>query len=143
MQTIQIFQEDIPVTKIDNKVIDQWVKDLIKNENKSTGEISIIFCSDVYLLEINKKFLNHNYYTDIITFDYSIKEVISGDLFISWERVTDNAKKLEIEFDKELYRVIFHGILHLLGYKDKDTKDKEIMVRKEDYYLERFGLLNI
>jgi rRNA maturation RNase YbeY len=104
---------------------------------KEVGDISIIFCSDDYLLDINKQYLNHDYYTDIITFDYVEKNVISGDLFISMDRVVENAKQYEIPVLKELYRVVFHGVLHLVGFNDKSKEEKRTMTRKENQYLEK------
>jgi probable rRNA maturation factor len=89
------------------------------------------------LLKINEQYLNHNYYTDIVTFDYVENSVISGDLFISVDRVEENASQLGVSFDEELYRVIFHGILHLCGYNDKTIAEKEMMREKEDFYLEK------
>lgn len=99
------------------------------------GNISLIFCSDNYLLDINIKYLNHNYFTDIITFNYVEGEIISGDLFISIDRVKENAIEFETMWIKELYRVIFHGLLHLIGYNDKTEEEKKIMKIKEDLYL--------
>jgi rRNA maturation RNase YbeY len=100
----------------------------------------LIFCSDEYLLDVNKKYLNHDYYTDIITFDYVEDKIISGDIFISSDRVRENANQFNVSFEMELFRIIIHGILHLLGYKDKTKKDKSLMTEKENFYLSR--LLN-
>jgi probable rRNA maturation factor len=127
----------IPVIKIK-----RGINNLIKEESGITGEISIIFCSDQYLLEVNRKFLKHDFYTDIITFDYVEKNIISGDLLISKERIEDNSKKFGRSFEEELFRVIFHGILHLCGYKDKNEADKVIMRNKENYYLGKSGYKN-
>lgn len=113
-------------------VLKQWIKTVIENNKKELGEISYIFCSDEQLLEINKEFLNHDYYTDIITFDYSEAEIVSGDLFISIERIKDNAKTLKTPYQEELHRVIIHGILHLLGNKDKTESESENMRRLEN-----------
>ena len=99
------------------------------------GTISIIFCSDNYLLEVNKQYLNHNYFTDIITFNNVEDSVISGDLFISLDRVKENAETFHSKFVVELYRVVFHGILHLIGYNDKTETEKKLMRQKEDFYL--------
>ena len=132
---IEFFFEDIPDFDIRRYKFDIYIKELIKKETKKSGNISIIFCSDSYLLDINKQYLNHNYLTDIITFDYVENDLISGDLFISIDRIKENAKLFDNEFINELYRVIFHGILHLIGYKDKNEEDKKIMRKREDYYL--------
>ena len=108
---------------------------MIKNELKKAGDISVIFCSDEYLLKMNKEYLNHDYYTDIITFDYVEEDVISGDLFISIERIIENAGIYDSEALKELFRVVFHGVLHLIGYNDKTKEEQKLMREKEDYYL--------
>ena len=135
MNTIELFYEDIPPLLLQKKQITKNIKSLIISELKELGEITYIFCSDNYLLEMNKQYLNHNYYTDIITFDYVTKNVISGDLFISVDRVKENAEIFKSKFVKELYRVIFHGVLHLIGYKDKSEEEQLIMRAKEDLYL--------
>jgi rRNA maturation RNase YbeY len=111
------------------------VKDLLREENKVLGEISIIFVTDEYLLEMNKQYLNHDYYTDIITFDYCEKNIVNGDLFISVERVDENSRIFESGFLFELQRVIIHGVLHLCGYKDKTTEEESMMRNLENKYL--------
>ncbi len=119
----------------DSSSIASWIAKVIIEENKKTGDINYIFCDDKYLLEKNQNYLNHDTYTDIITFDYSEDNTISGDLFISTERVEENAKKFNFTFDQELKRVMIHGVLHLMGYGDK-TKDQEKEMReKENFYL--------
>lgn len=135
MSRIEIFFEDIQPIKIQKKSISKYIKYLISNELKKTGEISIILCSDKYLLDINVNYLKHNYFTDIITFNYVEEDTISGDLFISVDRVIDNSKKFNTIWIKELYRVIFHGLLHLIGYNDKTEEEKKLMREKEDFYL--------
>lgn len=135
MSKIEIFYEDIRPIKLSKPHIKKHIKYLINNEIKELGIISLIFCSDNFLLEINTNYLNHNYYTDIITFNYVEGEVISGDLFISIERVKENAIAFETTCIMELYRVIFHGLLHLVGYNDKTKEEKKIMREKEDLYL--------
>jgi rRNA maturation RNase YbeY len=132
---IEIFYEDIPSLSLQKKIIKKLVKSLIINEKYELGEISFIFCSDNYLLEVNKQYLNHDYYTDIITFDYVENNIISGDLFISVDRVKENADIFKTEFKTELFRVIFHGVLHLTGYNDKTEDERKIMREKENYYL--------
>jgi rRNA maturation RNase YbeY len=114
----------------------EWLKNAIQAENKITGEIHYLFCNDAYLLEINSKYLKHNTLTDIITFpNTNNPSVISGDIFISIERVRDNAISLNTDFEEELSRVLIHGILHLIGYDDRTSDEKHQMRAKEDYYL--------
>lgn len=125
---------------LDKENISTYVKDIIDSEFKKCGKISIIFCDDEYILQINNQFLNHNYYTDIITFNYNQGNKISGDLLISLERIKDNSTHFNENFNKELYRVIFHGVLHLLGYEDKDEATEKVMRIKEDYYLTKYGI---
>lgn len=115
-----------------------WICRVINSEGKLCSELSYIFCDDAYLLEINKEYLNHNTYTDIITFDYSTPNSISGDLFISIERVKDNAQKFGISELEELRRVMVHGVLHLLGYKDKEESEIAEMRLKEEEKLKMF-----
>lgn len=115
--------------------IESWLVRCLSILNKNCGDISVVFCDDDYLLSMNKTYLNHDYYTDIISFDYSEKEMISGDLFISISRVKENSQKLNIEFINELYRVIVHGVLHLCGYKDKSKEEIEEMRTKENEML--------
>jgi probable rRNA maturation factor len=123
---------------IGRKEIKNNIKNLIKNEGFLTGDISLVFCKDDYLLSINQSYLNHDYFTDIITFDYSSNKLISGDLLISVERVLENAKLNNTEFNIELCRVIYHGVLHLCGYKDKSKNDQILMTNKENFYLHQF-----
>ncbi|TAH02244.1 MAG: rRNA maturation RNase YbeY [Sphingobacteriales bacterium] len=113
---------------------------MFKHEGKTAGTINIIFCTDDYLLEINKNFLKHNYYTDIITFDLSeiSSTIINSDIYISYDRVKENALIHKVSIPKELHRVIFHGILHLCGFKDKTAKDIKIMRSKENQYLSQY-----
>ena len=129
---------EVVIPGFDSEFFVFTVDSLIVSEKFKSGEIMIIFCSDDYLLDKNRDYLNHDYYTDIITFDYSENDVVSGDLFISIDRVKDNAITYGISFDNELKRVVYHGILHLCGYKDKTEKDKKEMREKENYYLSQF-----
>lgn len=115
-----------------------WIKEIIELEKKKSGDINFLFTNDENLLSINTKFLQHSTYTDIITFDSCEGKKINGDILISIERVTDNAKKFKVDFELELQRVIIHGILHLLGYKDKNKKEAEEMRNKEDWALSRY-----
>lgn len=137
MNSINFFFEDVKPISIHKKILSLHLKYLIKNELRNSGDLSVIFCSDDYLLQMNKDYLDHDYYTDIITFDYVEGEIISGDLFISIDRVRENAKNLEVNLIHELYRVVFHGTLHLVGYKDKTEEEAKLMRDKENYYLNR------
>ena len=113
------------------------ISKLIEEESFKTGEINYIFCSDDYLLKINIDFLNHDTLTDIISFDYSVGKILNGDIYISVDRVKDNSNIFNVSFNNELSRVMFHGILHYCGYKDKTEEEKLIMRTKEGYYLEK------
>lgn len=117
------------------RAIKLWLDQVAKNEKKSIEGVNYIFCDDDYLLEKNIKYLKHNTLTDIISFDYSQGDALLGDVFISTERVSENAVTLGAEQIKELHRVMVHGLLHYCGYKDKTLKEKELMRMKEDYYL--------
>ena len=119
----------------DEKQVADWVQFTLDSEEKELGELNYIFCDDEYLHEINVKSLKHNTLTDIISFDYTQGIVVSGDVYISYERVEENADELNISFKDELHRVMIHGVLHYCGYKDKSEEDKMMMRAKEDYYL--------
>lgn len=110
----------------------KWINAIAEQEKHTIGNINYVFCSEDELLKLNTQYLKHKSHTDIITFDYSDKNKISGDIFISVERVTENAKKYNTTFDDELHRVLIHGILHLCGYKDKTDEQEKIMRKKED-----------
>ena len=113
-----------------------WLNNVIHSENKTPGDIQFIFCDDDYLLNINKKYLNHDFFTDIITFPTSVDQsTISADIYISYERLIENAKNQGVSFRNELSRVLVHGVLHLIGYNDDSDDDKQQMRNKEDYYL--------
>jgi rRNA maturation RNase YbeY len=135
MSLTEFIFEDIKPISFHKKILKKHLNRLINNEIKVVGDITIIFCSDKYLLDVNKQFLNHNYYTDIITFDYVEDNVISGDLFISIDRVKENAREYGVDLIVELYRVVFHGVLHLVGYNDKTDEEQRIMTEKENYYI--------
>ncbi len=135
---IQFFFENIDEIPISTATI-SWLEDVIKTENKKLGEINYILCDDEYLLKVNQDFLDHDYYTDIITFDYVKGKTISGDIFVSLPRISDNAKNLVKDFNSEFHRVLAHGILHLLGYKDKTEEEITVMRQKEDFYLNFFA----
>tara|TARA_B100000214_G_scaffold207063_1_gene150175 strand:+ start:52 stop:456 length:405 start_codon:yes stop_codon:yes gene_type:complete len=113
----------------------KWVKKIIHTEKKIVGDIVFVFCNDKYMLEKNINFLNHDTLTDVITFDYCKGEIISGDIIISIDRVKENATIFNVSFINELERVMVHGVLHLLGYKDKNKKDSLIMREKENFYI--------
>ena len=115
-----------------------WINNVIKEEEMIIGELVYVLCNDEYLLKKNIQFLNHNTLTDVITFDYSDDKIISGDILISTERVVENAKIFNVNYLTELHRVMVHGLLHLLGYKDKIEKDADTMREKENYYLNKF-----
>lgn len=135
MSKIVVFFEDVKNIKLKKSALSRYVKTLINNENKKLGSVSVVFCSDDYLLDMNKKYLDHHYFTDIITFDYVEGDIISGDLFISVERLKENAEKFGNSFTQELYRVVFHGVLHLVGYNDKTKEEKIKMRAMENFYL--------
>jgi len=132
---ISFFAEDIEMPKIQTSKTELWIKKTADQEGKTCGDINLIFCSDDYLLKLNKEHLQHDYYTDIITFDYGNGDKISGDLFISVDRTNDNASQNNQDNIEELHRIIIHGTLHLIGYGDKSPEEKTLMTSKEDYYL--------
>ena len=130
--------EDLVFNLKEKRKHKHWLLRVAKEEGKSITELAYVFCSDTYLLDINQTYLNHDTLTDIVTFDQSEKpNTVEGDIFISLDRVRENAEKFSTQ-DSELKRVMVHGLLHLLGYKDKAKSDKETMTLKENYYLERF-----
>lgn len=132
-ESIFFFNEDTTYQLRQRTEIRSWLKTIAKKEKYSILELNYIFCSDEYLLQINKDFLDHDYYTDIITFDNSeVKGKIEGDIFVSIDRVKENAQLQQTSLKDELHRVLVHGLLHLTGYKDKTAKEKEIMRKKED-----------
>jgi probable rRNA maturation factor len=136
MPAIQFFEEDISYKLKNKTLVRQWIKDTITAEGFKLKELTYVFCSDAYLLPMNQQYLDHDTYTDIITFDNSeIEGDIMGDIFISVERIRENAAKFNITETDELHRVIIHGALHLLGYTDKTVVTKKKMTQKEDEYL--------
>ena len=140
MPGISFFEEDITYQLKHKTALRQWITQTIHAEGYKLKELSCIFCSDSYLLQINRQYLNHDTYTDIITFDNSDREkLVVGDIFISIERIRENAAKVNISEIDELHRVIIHGVLHLLGYKDKTAVTKQKMTQKEDFYLNLRG----
>ena len=129
---VSFTSQNILFTLKNKQDLKEWIKTIIDNEKKITGQINYTFVSDEALLKMNMEFLNHNTYTDIITFDYCENKKINGDIFISIDRVKENATKFKVPFEDELHRVIIHGVLHLCGYKDKTKKDVEIIRKKEN-----------
>ena len=133
---VSYFLQDIDFVFKHKRLNNSWLKLVAESEIKKLGNINIIFCSDNYILDVNVKYLGHDYFTDIITFDYCEKDILSGDLFISIDTVRDNAEFYKTEFNDELNRVIVHGLLHLIGYDDHTPDEQKIMREKENYYLE-------
>ena len=123
---------------INTEDINLWINSVVIEEGMIIGELVYVLCNDEYLLKKNIQFLNHNTLTDVITFDYTKDKIISGDILISTERVVENSKIFNVNYSTELYRVMVHGLLHLLGYKDKIEKDANTMREKENYYLNKF-----
>ena len=133
---IRYFCEDIKFTYKNKLANNRWLKIVAGSEIRKIGDINIIFCSDNYILDVNMKYLQHDYFTDIITFDYCEGKVLSGDLFISVDSVRENSIEFGTDFEEELHRVIVHGVLHLIGYDDHTDEDKKMMRQKENYYLQ-------
>lgn len=131
--------EDIDENFLPLTGIEDWVQKVIEKNNKQLGDITYIFCTDDYLLNINREYLQHDYYTDIITFNYCENDIISGDLFISIDTVIDNAKTFDVSFESEFRRVVIHGILHLIGFDDKTDIDQEEMTKQENISLDIFN----
>ena len=134
---------DVSFPKIKKKETTRWIKWVIEHFNKKLGDITYIFCSDEEILRINESYLKHDYYTDIITFDYTEDDRLSGDLFISLETVKTNSEQFKTKYDEELHRVMIHGILHLCGYNDKTPEEKKIMRAKENEALGLLGTKNL
>ncbi|GAB1473703.1 rRNA maturation RNase YbeY [Bacteroidota bacterium] len=137
---ILFFSEEVEFKFKNRSLYKRWIREIILSEQrlenlKKCGDLNIIFCNDEYLLNVNNQYLKHNYYTDIITFDYSDNQIINGDLFISVDSVKNNSVTYKTEFMTELSRVIIHGVLHLCGYNDHTEEDKKLMKEKEDFAL--------
>ncbi len=135
---IQYISEGVNPPALQKQKTNRWIKETAAEYEKKTGDIAYIFCSDERILEVNKQYLEHDYYTDIITFDYSEGKVISGDIFISIDTVRTNAQEFGVSFEQELNRIIIHGILHLCGQDDKTPELRLEMTRKENLAIERF-----
>jgi rRNA maturation RNase YbeY len=138
MNNISFHNEGVNTKTPSKRLLKAWIKEFVSNHGKKVGELAFIFCSDEKILEVNQNFLQHDYYTDIITFDYCKDEIVSGDIFISVERVADNATSHNVEYKAELLRVLAHGILHLIGFQDKTPKNKKEMTENEDLCISLF-----
>ena len=137
---IQIFVEDVDIELDRGDVLIRQCLQLIEKEGCNCGFVNFILCSDKYLLELNRQYLQHDYYTDIITFDNSEDEgIVESDIFISIDRAKENALDHGVAFEKELERLFYHGLLHLTGYNDKEADDKKVMTERENYYLSLFA----
>jgi rRNA maturation RNase YbeY len=132
---IQYIAEEVDLPLIQKHKINRWIKETAGVYGKKTGEIAYIFCNDDRILEVNKQYLDHDYYTDIITFDYSESSIISGDIFISIDTVRSNSVEFGVSFEHELHRILIHGILHLCGQDDKTSETREQMTQKENIAL--------
>lgn len=132
------FNYEIDFELVNEEVYSRWISSVILSENKKEGEINYIFCDDDYLHKLNLEYLNHDTLTDIISFDYSVGNELSGDVFISVERVEENAGDFKVDFDEELKRVMVHGVLHYCGYQDKSELDEKIMRSKEEDKIKMF-----
>lgn len=135
---IYYFEEDIDSITLKKRDLNKWFKNCIFDFKFQVGDINYIFCSDNYLHQINVKYLNHDYFTDVITFNNNMDDIISGDIYISVDRISENAELYNTTFYDELYRVMIHGLLHLLGFNDKTNKQQIEMRRMEDLYLSKF-----
>lgn len=140
---VRFFTEDTKFVIKNRLLIRKWLKMVAGSEMKKLGDINIIFCSDNYILDVNMKYLQHDYFTDIITFDYCEGDFLSGDLFISIDSVKENSIFYNTEFQNELNRVMVHGVLHLIGYDDHCDEDIAMMRSKEDYYLNVLSSLTV
>lgn len=143
MGRINFYFEAVPRIVIYQNKLKEIIHQVTQRENGGIGEINVVFCCDSYLLEINKSFLNHDFFTDIVTFDYSADKIVSGELYVSIDRVKENALIYNQKFKVELVRVILHGVLHLLGYGDHSDEEKAIMRSREDKYLSLFQIENL
>jgi rRNA maturation RNase YbeY len=138
MNSISFYNDGVRPKTPSKRLLKAWIKEFVSNHGKKVGELAFVFCSDDKILEVNQGFLQHDYYTDIITFDYCEGEIISGDIFISVERVLENATLHQVNYTTELLRVISHGVLHLIGFQDKEEKNKVEMTRNEDLCMSLF-----
>jgi probable rRNA maturation factor len=137
---IRFFEEDRSEKGLKRREAKRWLTEVIRSEGKELGEVNIVFCSDDYLAGVNRKFLNRDYYTDVISFGYDDPEKISGDIMISLDRIAENAEKMGVARLEELHRIMVHGVLHLLGYDDATDEMRDGMAKMEDLYLARLGV---
>ena len=135
---INLITEGVEFPDIDEDRLKRWINSIVEQKDKYIEELSLVFCSDEYILDVNQNYLQHDYYTDIITFDYCTGCKISGDLIISLDTVLSNSQKFNSSYNTELHRVIIHGVLHLLGYKDKTSEEAKEMRQNEDLSLKQF-----
>ena len=145
MNSISFHNEGVNTKTPSKRLLKAWIKEFVSNHGKKVGELAFVFCSDEKILEVNQNFLQHDYYTDIITCDYCEGEMVSGDIFISVEQVQENAVSHRVDYNTELLRVLAHGVLHLIGFQDKKEKNKIEMTRNEDLcvslFFTKFALL--
>lgn len=141
---INFFTEDVEFKLKHKAILKKWISEVVKSENQLIDDLNYIFCSDEYLLEINRQYLDHDYYTDIITFDHreEEQEPISSDIFVSIDRIKDNSNTLGVSFEQELYRVLIHGVLHLLGQADKTEQQQTEMRKREEASLSLLQIPN-
>ena len=138
MNSISFHNEGTRPKTPSKRLLKAWIKEFVGNQGKKVGELAFVFCSDEKILEVNQNFLQHDYYTDIITFDYCEGEIIAGDIYISVERVAENANFHKVEYTYELLRVLAHGVLHLIGFQDKEENKKAEMTKNEDLCISLF-----
>ena len=139
---VHFHNEEVSFSFNNKREVSLWLKSVVSSFQKELGVINIIFCNDQYLLKVNQTYLNHDYFTDIITFNYNENNLISGDLFISIDRVKENAINQKMEFNVEIHRVIVHGVLHLCGLNDQSKQEKEIMRGRENLFLQKLSFLS-
>lgn len=137
---VHFFSADRPIPLRDRNRLKAFLNSLVRKEGRRLDDLNVIFCSDEYLLQVNRQYLNHDYYTDIITFDITeVPGKLSGEMYISTDRVRENARQLGQPLSREMHRVIFHGVLHLCGYSDKTRTHQLTMRQREDHYLQQYG----
>ena len=139
---VHFHNEEVSFSFNNKREVSLWLKSVVSSFQKELGVINVVFCNDQYLLKINQTYLNHDYFTDIITFNYNENNLISGDLFISIDRVKENAINQKMEFNVEIHRVIVHGVLHLCGLNDQSKQEKEIMRGRENLFLQKLSFLS-
>lgn len=138
MNSISFHSEGVKAKTPSKRLLKAWIKEFVANHSKKVGELAFVFCDDEKILEVNRNFLQHDYYTDIITFDYCEGDIVSGDIYISVERVQENAVIHEVDYNTELLRVLAHGVLHLIGFQDKEVKSQKEMRKNEDLCISVF-----